>query len=329
MVRHQRVMWALLTLVLLTVTACGGGGSGSGTSGDDKIVIGVAVPDLSISFWTSIAYGIEQEAQAKNVEIAMVSAGGDANVDRQISQIQDLIQRRVDALVVGATNGEGVAPVVETAIGQGIPVVGLSSIPATDKLISRVGADHYGMGRLQAQCLGDLLGGQGQVAMMAGPAGQSWADERAQGFQDTMAADYPGIEIIAVDRTNDNRNAATNLMEDWLQRFPDLKGIYTASEDIGAGAADAINAANRTGEIVVSSSNLGPIGEQYLKDGYIACLSTQQVVLQGMEAVRQAYAAATGGEVTPVVSTESVFVTRENLADIDLSTIAAPEDYKP
>lgn len=341
------LLTAFVLIAMLALTACGGGtGNGAGDGGQtaggdadggrdapgaggDTITIGVAVPDLSISFWTSIAYGISEEAKVQDTKIVMVSAGGDANVDRQISQIQDLMQQQVDALIVGATNGDGVAPVVEAAIAQGIPVVGLSSTPNTDRLVSRVGADHYGMGQLQAQCLGDLLDGNGKVAMMAGPAGQSWADERANGFQEHIAAEFPDIEIVAVDRTNDNRNAATNLMEDWLQRFPDLNGVYTATDDIGAGAADAIQAANKTGQIVVSSSNLSPIGEQYLKDGLIACQTTQQVVLQGREAVRQAYAAATGGAVEANVVTDVIFVNNDNLAQVDFSNVRAPEGYKP
>ncbi|MBX6351005.1 MAG: TMAO reductase system protein TorT [Clostridia bacterium] len=330
-VRRGGTRLALLLAALL-LASCGAGpgtgGAGGGAS-EGALTIGVSVPDSTEAFWTSIAYGVEDEAKKKGVQVVLVSAGGDANVDKQISQIQDLVQRGVDALIVGATNGDGVVPVVEQAVAKGIPVIGLSSIPNTDKIASAVGADHYGMGKLQAECLGKLLGGKGKVAMMAGPSGQSWAEERARGFKETMAKEFPGVEIVAENHTSDNRNAATTLMEDWLQRFPDLNGVYSASDDIGAGAVDAIKAAGKTGSILISSSNLSPISEEYLKEGLLACDSTQQIVLQGRVAVDQAVNAATGQPVEKNVVTSVILVDKDSLATMDFSNIRAPEGWTP
>lgn len=334
MTRRIKLGGAYLAVALaaLLLASCGGGQTSGGAGGggsEGTVTIGVSVPDSTEAFWTSIAYGVEDEAKKKGVEVVLVSAGGDANVDKQISQIQDLIQRGVDALIVGATNGDGVVPVVEQAVAKGIPVIGLSSIPNTDKIASAVGADHYGMGKLQAECLGKLLNGKGKVAMMAGPSGQSWAEERARGFKETMAKEFPNIEIIAENHTSDNRNAATTLMEDWLQRFPDLNGVYSASDDIGAGAVDAIKAAGKTGSILISSSNLSPISEQYLKEGLLACDSTQQIVLQGRVAVDQAVSAATGQPVEKNVVTSVILVDKQSLATMDFSNIRAPEGWTP
>ena len=135
-----------------------------------------------------MAYGVDDEAKKLGVAVVKVNAGGDANVNQQISQLQDLVQRHVNAIVVGATNGDAVRPAVEQAIDARIPVVGLSSIPNSPKLASAVGADHYAMGKLQAECLGKAIGGSGEVGMMAGPAGQTWSDGRADGFRDDQAA---------------------------------------------------------------------------------------------------------------------------------------------
>ena len=143
-----------------------------------------------------MAYGVDDEAKKLGVAVVKVNAGGDANVNQQISQLQDLVQRHVNAIVVGATNGDAVRPAVEQAIDAGIPVVGLSSIPNSPKLASAVGADHYAMGKLQAECLGKAIGGSGEVGMMAGPAGQTWSDGRADGFRDTIKAQFPNIKIV-------------------------------------------------------------------------------------------------------------------------------------
>lgn len=294
-----------------------------------KLTVGFSMPDLSESFWISMAYGVDDEARKAGVQIVKVNAGGDANVNQQISQLQDLIQRKVNAIIVGATNGDAVRAVVEQAVAKGIPVIGLSSIPNSPKIASAVGADHYGMGRLQAECLGKAIGGKGGVGMMAGPAGQSWADRRADGFRETSAKEFPGLKIVTESRLADNRNAALTTTEDWAQRFPDLAGVYSATDDIGAGVVAGLKSAGKLGQVKVSSSNLSPTAQELLKDGSFVCVSIQQIVLQGREAVRQALKAAKGEQTTAQVATPAILVTRDNLSSVDLSEVVAPSSYRP
>jgi TMAO reductase system protein TorT len=291
--------------------------------------IGFAAPNLAASFWISGSYGIDDEAKKLGVAVVKVNAGGDGNVSQQISQIQDLIQRKVDAIIVGATNGEAVKAVVEQAIARGIPVVGLSSPPATPQLASIVSADHYDMGKLQAQCLARSLNGAGNVAMVAGPAGQVWADRRAAGFKETLAKEFPNVKIIAESRTGDNRNQALTTAEDWIQRFPEMNGVYAATDDMAAGVVSALKSAKRLERVRVSASNLSPTAQQLLKDGEIVCTSIQQVVTQGRNALRQAVAAANKAGNEARVVLPAVLVTTQNLNTVDLSGVVAPTTYRP
>jgi TMAO reductase system protein TorT len=301
----------------------------AGAASAAEKTIGFAMPDLASSFWLSVTYGVEEEAKADGVEVVKVNAGGDANASQQIAQIQDLIQMDVDAIIVGATNGDAVKAVVEQAIAAGIPVIGVSSPPNTDKLAAVVSADHYDMGKLQAECLAEAMGNQGNVAMMAGPSGQAWSDLRADGFRDTRAKVAPDIEIVAESRLADNRNAALTTAEDWIQRFPDLTGIYSATDDMAAGVITALKAADRLDAVKVSASNLSPTAQQLLESGELACTSIQQIVAQGRAAVDQAVAAANGEAVEKSVVTPALLVTKDNLATVDMSSVVAPADYRP
>lgn len=296
----------------------------------EEVTIGLSTAAVATAFVMSLYYGVEDEAQVQGVDLVALDAGGYENISRQIQQIQDLIQRRVDVIIVNVTNAEAVAPVVEMAIAQGIPVVGLSSLPATDKMAATVGADHYGMGVLQAQCLASKLPEGSEIAIMAGPAGVNWAMERTAGFKETLAADYPSMRIVAEINSNSDRNNGLRIMEDWLQAYPNLGGIATVVDDLGAGAADAIAAANRTGQIRISSSNLSAIGYQYLQDGKIDCQSAQQGVLQGRVALQSAIAIALGEELEdPNFITEALLIERDELDSVDLSGISAPAGYRP
>lgn len=291
--------------------------------------IGFTMPDLASSFWISVTYGVEDEAKKKGVSVVKLNAGGDANAAQQIAQIQDLIQKKVDAIVVGATDGDAVKAIVEKAIAAGIPVIGVSSPPNTDKLAAIVGADHYDMGRLQAQCLAKAVGGKGNVAMMVGPSGQYWSEMRAKGFKETTEKETPDVKIIAESRLADNRNAALTTAEDWIQRFPEMNGVYSATDDMAAGIITALKSADKLDAVRVSASNLSPTAQQLLKDGELACTSIQQVVAQGRAALEQAVLAASGGEVTKQVVLPALLVTSENLGSIDLGSVVAPADYRP
>lgn len=301
----------------------------SPTGAQEKLTIGYTTPDMSSSFWISMTYGVEQEAKALGVQLVKLNAGGDANVNTQISQIQDMIQRKVDAIVVGATHGNGVKPIVERAIQQGIPVVGLSSIPNATGLASKVSADHYDMGRLQAQCMGKALGGSGSVVLISQQQGQTWADERRRGFIETIAKDFPEIQVTADSRKPVTRNGAINLVGDWLLRFPKVNGIYNAVDDTAAGAWLAVKAANKQSAVKITASNLSPTAQQMLKDDELVCVSAQQIVTQGREALRQAVLAARKQPTTAVIETPSLMVTKDALGSLDLSQLAAPAEYRP
>tara|TARA_Y100000815_G_scaffold232876_2_gene223839 strand:- start:74467 stop:75417 length:951 start_codon:yes stop_codon:yes gene_type:complete len=316
MTLKKALMAAAVTLVAFT------------PSGASAETIGFSVPSLANSFWVSATYGVQKAADAAGVELVIVDAGGDANTVQQLSQIQDLIQRGVEAMIVGATNGESVAPVVEQALAAGIKVVGLSSLPANKDLSATVGADHYDMGKLQAECLGSAIGGKGEVAMMAGPQGQFWSDRRADGFRETIAAEYPDITIVAESRLADNRNDALRVAEDWTQRFPDLAGVYSATDDMAAGVIGAFDAAGKTG-VKFSASNLSPTAQEMIKSGKLACTSIQKIVAQGTAALNAALAAARGEKVETNVVTPALLVAADNVNSVDLSDVVAPADYRP
>lgn len=291
------------------------------------VTIGFSMPSMGSAFWTSATYGVEKEAEAKGVKLIKVDAGGDTNVSQQIGQIQDLIQRHVNALVIGATNDDALKPVAERAIAAGIPVIGFSTPPNTDKLSSYIGADHYDMGRLQAQCMGKAIGGHGKVAMMSFITGQIWADLRAKGFKETMAKEFPNISIVAENRLAMTRADAITLTEDWIQRFPDLAGIYTTVDDMAAGAVPTLKAAKKS--VVVTTSNLSPAAQKMIHDGDLPCTSIQKIVEQGRNALQQAVKAAQKEPTEKAILLPAVLVTKENIDTIDLSSVSAPANYRP
>jgi TMAO reductase system protein TorT len=336
----SRRFLAFLTLATL-LAGCGGqaaapagGGGGAGSSqgkptAAKKVTLGLAMPAIQTAFWVSMDYGVQAEAKKKGVNVITVDAGGFDKSSTQIQQIQDLAQRHVDVLLVGATDAKAIGPVVDHVVAQGTPVIGLSSVPASKHLAGIIGADHYGMGAFDAGCLAKAIGGQGEVAVMAGPPGVNWAQQRDQGFLDTLKKDDPGVRVVASQYGPSTRNGGLNLMQDWMQRFPHLKGVFAVTDDLGVGAADALAAAGKTGQIKIATANLSQAGEAYLKAGKLSCEAAQQVVLQGRDAVKMALAIVDHKPYQKLIQTKAIGVTTAGLAKLDFSQIAAPKNYHP
>lgn len=317
-----------LTSVAVALTALLAGTSLA--TAQTKPLVAFAMPSIQGGFWVSMYYGVTEEAKALGFDIAVVDSGGFDRVAKQVEQIENLAQRKPQVMLVGATNAAGVKSAVERVIEAGIPVVGLGSIPEPmDKLASIVLADHYALGRLQAECLSEKLGGKGNVGVMVGPPGVGWAADRARGFKESLAKIAPEMKVVVEKATVPGRTEGLKLMEDWLQGFPGIAGVYTVDDDMGAGAVDALVQARLEGKVKISSSNLSPIGDNYLRKGFLQCESIQQIVLQGREAVRQAAKIMKGEAPTKLIKTPAVLVTAENVDKLDYSEIKAPRDFRP
>lgn len=326
-----KIIKRICTLLIVIGIATGVIWSPAGYAGSDKLTFGFAMPALTHSYWIPIYYGVQDEIKKfdKKVELVVVNAGGFNRLDNQIKQVENLIQRKVDAILIGATSAQGIVPVVEEAIKKGIPVVGLGSQPKSDKVLTKVLADDYGMGRIQAEFLGSYCKGQGNVAMISGPPGLNWTIDRANGFRDTLKKKYPKMKIVAEQWTPVSRPKALSLMEDWMQRFPDLKGVYTANDDLAVGAVEAIKAAGKASQIKVTSANPTPLGMKYLKEGIIVGFAIQQTVLQGRVAARSAFNYITQGEVVSKVLTAVLPISKENADTFNYSNVLHPKEFKP
>jgi len=292
------------------------------------ILLGLSTPNISMGFWVSMYYGVKAEAAKEGVKFISLDAGGYNHIGKQTNQIRNLMERKVSVLMVGATNAQGVAPVVRFALNRGFPVVGMSSLPAVNGMQITVGADHFQMGVLQATAMAKKLGGKGEVGMMNGPAGASWAVERRKGFLSYMEK-QPNIKIIVNQWTDCNKVQGVNLMQDWLTRYPKLSGVYTACNDLAMGAADVVKGVGRTGQIVITTSNLSPVGESYIEDGEIYANASQQIVLQGRLAVVNAVKMLLGQPYKKHIVTAPILVTQENIKTLDLSQVSAPSGFNP
>lgn len=197
-------------------------------------------------------------ADELGVELVVTDAGGDAT--QQMSDTEDLLAQGVDALLISPVAPEPLAPVIERAHDTGIPVIVWGSEADTDRYTANVIDDAHYFGLVGAQKLAEDMGGEGNVIMLRGIAGNSVETQRYEGAVEALS-NYPDIEIIAEEYGDWAFDQGKTITENLLAAHEEIDGVWSSGATMTQGAIEAFQEADR--ELVpMSGENLNG----YLKD---------------------------------------------------------------
>jgi ribose transport system substrate-binding protein len=220
-----------------TIVALTGCASGGASASDDTLRIGVAVYANS-SFITQGHEGIDAYAAANDIEVLWQAA--DFDVNTQATQVEQLINQQVDAILLAPVQADSLAPQLALAKEKGIPVIAVNAQLDDDStLASSVQPDDVAAGAQAAQMMIDHLKGAGNVVVLQGALGSSFEINRTEGMGQAIAA-APGVTVLAEDAGNWSRDDSINLTRTWLNSFPDqIDGIIAQNDDMALGALQA------------------------------------------------------------------------------------------
>ena len=317
----------LLVGALATVTACGASGaSSSGSAASGHKTIGVSVPTVEGPFFTAMLYGITDEAKKAGYDVTILSAGGYGNVDTQVSQIQTLVSKKVDILMVDPSDPNAAAGPIAQAVSAGITVIGAGD-PAPGSQ-GYAAAGHCDVGKALAVGAKKLLPNGGDIGALTGPAGAFWSTERLRCFKQDIAGS--GIKIVAEQATDPAVAQGLSTATDFLQRFPKLSLIYGADDTVGDGAAQAVQAANKCGTTQVLTAVYGEQAQQLMQSKCINYDVALQPTLIGRQSVQLAVALKSGQKPAQTdINVPVVAITPDNMNSVDISAIRAPQGWKP
>ncbi len=204
------------------------------------------------AFQQAIAAAVESECVAAGAKFTLVTAGTETGVATQVTQLEDLITKGVDALIVNPMDANAVIPALQKAKDKGIPVILVdSTIEAghEDLYITYVGTDNFAAAKLGAETLSTALGGSGKVLLVRGANGNSVGNARADGFKAGLAA---GVTLVGEQPGDWNNDTAKQVTENMLQANPDVTGIMSCSDVMVDGILQAIDDAGLTGIKIMS-----------------------------------------------------------------------------
>lgn len=276
----KRVACFVLVVTLMNVTFA----SGNKDSKKGGITIGFAVSTLANDFFMTMQdAGI---AKAKKEGFTLITLDAQDSSEIQVNQVEDLINRKVDLIILNPCDSNAIGTAVLQANSAGIPVITITRASNLGKVVQHLDIDNKEAGKLIAQQMIEDLNGAGKVAILEGIPGASSTNDREAGFIDTIKGTR--IKVVVSLTAHYNRDEGANVTEDILQAHPDIVAIYAHNDEMALGAVRTIDAAGLKGKIKVYG--IDAINEAIIaiKNGEIAADVQQQPALQMETAIDSA-----------------------------------------
>lgn len=169
-----------------------------------------------------------------------------ANFDpsKQISDVEDLLSKKIDLLFIEPAAEAPLTAIIEKALKQGVPVVLSSTRVNTPNYTTFVYRNNVQVGYMYADYIGQKLNGKGNVVLLMGFAGSSYAEDVLRGTRQGLSK-YPDIKEVGMTNANWSPTDGKKAMEAFIQANPQIDGVIADGGQMGLGAVDALVDAKR------------------------------------------------------------------------------------
>jgi len=240
----------LLSLALLTFGLAGcrreGGGEGGAAGGGGGKRVGFSQTENDGPWRIAETKSMQDEAAKRGYELIVTDARGDTA--NQVSNLEDLIAQRVDAIFLAPREAQGFEGPLQAAREAGIPVFlidrELSGAQAGRDYVTFIGSNFIEEGKRAGEWLAKQTGGKAGIIELLGTAGSSVANDRHQGFADAIKG-HPEMRIIASQDANFTRAQGQRVMENLIQAHGNaITAVYTHNDEMALGAIQALKTRN-------------------------------------------------------------------------------------
>lgn len=246
----------------------------SNATGDEETTETTALKDVTIGYVVAGAayyYQVAADTFSKAAEDAgwkVTQVNSEYNAEKEISNVQDLITKQVDGIVVVSANVDSSQTACQMANEANIPIIVVSGAPAEGEGVPTcsIQGNWYRGGELQAQMVSEI-NPDAKVAIIDGVVGVDVTTGIDTGFSDKLAELCPNAEIVSQLAGDWDREKAMSIMQDIISSQQKVDVVLVHNEDMAIGVAKVIADAGKTNEIYVLSFNGMPEGLDLIKDG--------------------------------------------------------------
>src|ERR1700690_1219632 len=215
----------------------------------DGETVAVFTKNQTNPYFQAVRVGADAAAKALNVKTLHYIPTKPDSIPEQMSQIEDVVVKKPDAIVFIPVDYKAMVPGVEKINDAKIPVVNVTDRSSGGSFVAFVGTDDYSLGLETARYLLKTLGGKGQIVIIEGVKGSLTNVDRVRGFNDALK-ENPGAKLLASQPGNYQRLQALQVMENLMQSNSQIDGVLAANDARAMGAAEALDGANRKAQVI-------------------------------------------------------------------------------
>jgi ribose transport system substrate-binding protein len=218
----------------------------------DAPKIGVSFQEMNNPYFIVMNEEVTNFAKLLNPNTQVYVTDARHDVSKQLSDIEDMVSKGINILVINPTDSEGVRAAVDEAKAKGVTVVSVDAQAAG--VDAFVGSKNYDAGVLACNALVKEIGGKGEVAILDGIAVVPIL-ERVRGCKDALAK-APDVKLVDVQNGRQERDISVGVAENMMQSHPNLKGIFSVNDGGAMGVLAAIEGSSK--KVVLTSVDGAP-----------------------------------------------------------------------
>ncbi len=298
-----------------------GAGTNPTAAAGQTLTIAVIPKGTSHVFWQSVKAGAEKAGSENGATIQWQGPQKESETAIQANIVENAITSKVDGIVLAPLDKAALVPAIQKAKAANIPLTIFDSAADTEDYVSFVATDNKKGGQLAAERMGKLLNGKGKVAMIPVQPNSASTGDREAGFEETIKARFPGIQVIRSSYGMSDRNQSLRVTEDVLTAHPDIVGIFGPNESSTVGALQALKNRNLVGKIKLVGFDSTRQLEQALENGDIDSLVLQNPFKMGYEGVKTIADLKAGRTPERRIDTGVALMTRDNMDTAELKAL--------
>lgn len=234
------VVLFIAALCALALTSC--------AKKKDKLTVGFSQMENNGPWRIAETNSMKDEAQKRADRFELVTTDAQGQTSKQVSDVEDLIARKVDAIFLAPREFEGLAPALQAAKAAKIPVFLIdreAAGKAGEDYVAFLGSNFVEQGRRAAEWLVKQTGGKAGIVELTGTAGSSVARDRSEGFLNEIKKS-PDMKVIASQTGDFSRAQGQKVMENIIQsKGAEITAVYAHNDEMALGAIQALKAAGR------------------------------------------------------------------------------------
>ncbi|NVZ18375.1 sugar ABC transporter substrate-binding protein [Pseudomonas costantinii] len=263
----------------------------SGFASAADIKVGVTMSAFDDTFLTYLREDMDKQAKSypKGDGVQLQFEDARADVVKQLSQVENFISQKVDAIIVNPVDTASTKNIISAATKAGIPLVFVNRRPDQKDLpkdVVAVTSDDTEAGRLQMQYIADKLGGKGNIVILLGDLANNSTTNRTKGVKEVLAK-YPGIKIEQEQTGIWLRDKGMTLVNDWLTQGRDFNAVLANNDEMAIGASMALKSAGKKG-VLIAGVDGTPDGLNAITKGDMAASAFQDANGQAVGSVEAA-----------------------------------------